>query len=75
MSLYPTTAELLEAVPHDEKLDRIPGGFRIIEAVGIVELPAELPDDALDDVSGPGQPWMFKMGPDVAELGSKGFQH
>ena len=54
MSLYPGTAELLEAVPHDEKLDRIPCGFRIIEAIGVIKFSAKLPDDALDDVGGPG---------------------
>lgn len=74
MSFYPATGKLLESVTHDEKLDRIPCGFRIIESVSIIEFSAKLSDNTLDDVSGSGQPRIFKVNPDVAELGTEGFE-
>jgi hypothetical protein len=75
MSFYPATGKFLESVTHDEELDRIPCGFRIIEPVGIIELSAKLSDNALDDVSSSGQPRSFKVNPDIAELGAEGFEY
>jgi hypothetical protein len=42
--------EAVETVARDEKLEAVSCGFNGLEAVGLVELPAELPDDALNDV-------------------------
>lgn len=72
MPFKPAVGEPMKAIAHNQQLDAPPGCLRGIEAVGIIDLAAELADDPLDDVGGARHPRMIEVGEEKIHLVLKG---
>jgi hypothetical protein len=62
---FAATREAMEAVTHDEELERAPSRVEGLVSVRVVNLARELPDDAFDDVGVFGHPRLEKVSKEV----------
>jgi len=72
MSFKPAISKPMKAVSHDQQLKTPPGSLNGIEAVGIIDLSAELTDDSLNDVGGARHRRMIEVGKEISHLLLKG---
>lgn len=68
MSFKPAISKPMKAVSHDQQLKTPPGSLNGIEAIGVINLAAELTDDPLDDVVGARHCRMIKVGEEKRHL-------
>lgn len=61
----PTAREGVEAIIHDREFQGIPSSFRTFEPIGTGNLPTQLLDNSLHDVSSAGYLRMIYMCPEM----------
>ena len=72
MSFKSAVRKPMKAVSHDQQPKAAPGSLNGIEAIGVIDLSAELTDDSLNDVGGARHGRMIEVGKEKGHLLLKG---